>query len=40
MDAKGLVVLPGQGAVWNMNPGRSAALKLLGGETADSVMMF
>jgi quercetin dioxygenase-like cupin family protein len=40
MDAKGLVVPPGQGSVWNMEPGRSAALKLLGGETAESVMMF
>jgi hypothetical protein len=30
----------GQGPVWNMEPGRSAALKLLGGETAESVMMF
>jgi quercetin dioxygenase-like cupin family protein len=40
MDTKGLVVLPGQGPVWDMAPGRSAVLKLLGGETADSVMMF
>jgi quercetin dioxygenase-like cupin family protein len=40
MDVKGLVVPPGQGPVWNMAPGRSAALKLLGRETADSVMMF
>jgi quercetin dioxygenase-like cupin family protein len=40
MDTKGFVVPPGQGQVWNMAPGRSAALKLLGGETGDSVMMF
>jgi quercetin dioxygenase-like cupin family protein len=40
MDPKGIVVPPGQGPVWEMAPGRSAALKLLGGETADSVMMF
>jgi quercetin dioxygenase-like cupin family protein len=37
---KGFVVLPGQGKVWNMAPGRSAALKMLNGDTADSVMMF
>ena len=37
---KGFVVPPGQGKVWNMAPGRSAALKMLNGETADSVMMF
>jgi quercetin dioxygenase-like cupin family protein len=40
MDAQGIVVLPGQGPVWNMSPGRSAALKLLGGATGDSIMMF
>jgi quercetin dioxygenase-like cupin family protein len=40
MDTKGFVVPPGEGQVWNMAPGRSAALKLLGGETAESVMMF
>lgn len=40
MDTKGVVVPPGQGPVWDMAPGRSAALKLLGGETAESVMMF
>ena len=37
---KGFVVPPGQGKVWNMSPGRSAALKMLNGDTADSVMMF
>ena len=40
MHAQGIVVPPGGGPVWNMVPGRSAALKLLNGETGDSVMMF
>ena len=40
MGAKGLVVQPGEGAVWNMSPGRSAALKLQNAETAESVMAF
>ena len=40
MDAKGLVVQSGEGAVWNMSPGRSAALKLQNAETAESVMAF
>ncbi|HVC57007.1 MAG TPA: cupin domain-containing protein [Stellaceae bacterium] len=40
MDAKGLVVLPGEGAVWSMSPGRSAALKLQNAQTAESVMAF
>jgi quercetin dioxygenase-like cupin family protein len=40
MDTKGFVVAPGQGRVWEMEPGRTAALKLLGGETAESAMMF
>ena len=40
MDAKGLVVQPGEGAVWNMSPGRSATLKLQNSETAESVMAF
>ena len=40
MDAKGLVVQPGQGAMWHMSPGRSAALKLQNAETAESVMPF
>jgi quercetin dioxygenase-like cupin family protein len=40
MDTLGFVVPPGQGKVWNMAPGRSAALKMLTGETAASVMMF
>ena len=40
MDTRGFVVPPEQGKVWNMAPGRSAALKMLSGETAGSVMMF
>ena len=40
MEAKGFVVPPGGGAVWDMEPGRSAALKLVGGQTAESVMLF
>ena len=40
MEAKGFVVPPGQGRVWEMAAGRSSALKLLGGETGVSVMMF
>jgi quercetin dioxygenase-like cupin family protein len=40
MNATGFVVPPGGGAVLDMEPGRSAALKLLGGQTAESVMLF
>src|SRR5437667_6696808 len=40
MGAQGVVVLPGQGPVWNMSPGRSAVLKLRGGETGGSIMML
>src|SRR5262249_25160616 len=40
MEVQGIVVPPSGGAVWNMAPGRSAALKLLNGETGESVMMF
>ena len=43
MDTKGFVVLPGQERVWtmwNMFPGRSAALKLLSEQTGESLMMF
>ncbi|SRR6266540_6797095 len=39
MDTKGFVLPPGRGTIWNMAPGRSAALKITG-ETAESVMMF
>jgi len=40
MGARGIVVQPGQGPVLNFTPGRSIVLKLLGGETGDSIMMF
>ena len=40
MDTNGLVLMPGQGAVWEMAPGRSSTLKLRNGETDESVMMF
>ncbi len=40
MGAKGFVVLPGQEPVWNMAPGRSAALKMQSRETDESLMMF
>ena len=37
MDARGIVVSPDQDPV---SPGRSFSLKLRGGETGDSIMMF
>ena len=40
MNARGIVVPPGGGSILGMAPGRSAALKLVGGETADSIMLF
>ena len=40
MGAQGVVVPPGQGAAWNMSPGRSAVLKLPGEATGGSIMMF
>ena len=40
MDAKGFVVPPGDGSALSMAPGRSAALKLLGRDTGDSIMLF
>jgi quercetin dioxygenase-like cupin family protein len=40
MSGKGFIVPPGGGSVLSMAPVRSAALKLVGGETADSVMLF
>ena len=42
MTAQGIVVQPAEGMVTNSNttPGRSYALKLLGGATGDSIMMF
>jgi quercetin dioxygenase-like cupin family protein len=40
MGAQGTVVLPGQGSLWNVSPGRSLVLKLLGGATEGSIMLF
>src|SRR5262250_2849288 len=40
MSRKGFVVPPGGGSILSMASGRSAALKLVGGETADSIMLF
>ncbi len=40
MGARGVVVLPGQGSVWNISAGRSLVLKLLGGATEGSIMLF
>jgi len=40
MGAEGVVVMPGEGSVWDVSPGRSIVLKLLGGGTGDSVMLF
>src|ERR1700749_822736 len=40
MDAKGFVIPSGGGSVLSKAPGRSAALKLLGRDTGDSIMLF
>src|SRR6516225_10141825 len=40
MRAQGIVVQPVQGLVSSLTPGRSIVLKLLGGATGDSIMMF
>jgi quercetin dioxygenase-like cupin family protein len=40
MAMQGIVVQPGQGPVLNFTPARSIVLKLLGGETGDSIMLF
>src|ERR1700730_18159851 len=40
MGAQGLVVQPGAGPVSSFTPGRSIVLKLLGGATGDSIMLF
>jgi quercetin dioxygenase-like cupin family protein len=40
MCGTGFVVPPGGGSILNMAPGRSAALKLVGRETAESIMLF
>src|SRR5438132_14074613 len=42
MTPQGIVVQPGEGSVSSSSttPGRSYALKLLGGATGDSIMLF
>src|ERR1700730_2065928 len=40
MDRKGFVIPSGGGSGLSMAPGRSAALKLLGRDTGDSIMLF
>ena len=40
MGAQGVVVPPKGGSVWNVSPGRSLVLKLLGGATGGSIMLF
>ena len=40
MGTQGIFVLPGQGPVWNISPSRSIVLKLLGGSTGGSIMLF
>jgi quercetin dioxygenase-like cupin family protein len=40
MGVRGIVVQPGQGPVSSFTPERSIVLKLRGGETGDSIMMF
>jgi quercetin dioxygenase-like cupin family protein len=40
MDARGFVVLPGQGPGWNMEPGRLATFKMESGETGGSAAVF
>jgi hypothetical protein len=32
MEARGFVIPPGEGRIWNSSPGRSEVLKLLGGD--------
>ena len=40
MGAQGIVVQPEEGPVSSFTPGRSIVLKLLGGATDDSIMLF
>ena len=40
MGAQGIVVQPGEGPVRSQTSGRSYTLKLLGGATGDSIMLF
>jgi len=39
-QTNGVTTIPGQEPVWNMAPGRAAALKLQSGQTGESVMVF
>jgi mannose-6-phosphate isomerase-like protein (cupin superfamily) len=40
MNSSGLVVLPGEGLVWQMEPDRSATFRLLSEQTGNSVAIF
>jgi quercetin dioxygenase-like cupin family protein len=40
MDARGFVVLPGQGPGWDMEPGRLAIFKMESGQTGGSAAVF
>ena len=40
MNPNGIVVAPADGPVWSMAPGRKSVLKLLNGDTEQSVMTF
>jgi quercetin dioxygenase-like cupin family protein len=40
MSGQGIVVPPGEGRVSSFTPGRSIIMKLLGGATGDSIMLF
>jgi quercetin dioxygenase-like cupin family protein len=40
MATEGIVMLPGQGKRWDVSPGRTLVLKLLGGATGGSIMLF
>ena len=40
MGAQGIVVQPGEGLIQRFTPGRFLTMKLLGGDTADSAMLF
>ena len=40
MTSPGIVVMPGEGRVSSFRPGRSIVLKLQGGATGDSIMLF
>jgi hypothetical protein len=40
MGSRGIVIQPGEGPVSSFTPERSIVLKLVGGATRDSIMMF